>query len=588
MKIILAKTAGFCMGVRRALDKLLKEANDPASPCPVCTDGPLIHNKQVLELLEKKGIRTVKDLGPDAAPGTLVIRAHGVTPRHREEMERISKKVVNATCPHVVRVQKLIDKFTGRGYDAVIVGDAGHAEVNGLLGFSRDHGHVVGGPEEVAGLPAMDKVLVVAQTTQSHKVFSDTVEEIHKLYPDAEVHETICSSTSERQQEVLQLCEQVDAMIVVGGKHSANTCRLADISRQTGIPTFHVETDEDLEVAPITQFECVGVTAGASTPQWMIKRVLDKLQRGGARHTRRIMYFFQTILGALIHSCVFVGLGAICLSYVNGHLLSRAPGLHLQFTLIAAAGLFVMSLHLLNQIMNIEAISLNEPDKGRFYNKHFKLMLALGFLGLAGAGILGFVTSPLCGAFIIAGGVCGLLYRAPVPGRLAQTLKFRRLEQIPGSKEIFVSLAWTFVSTILPFMAHGFVSENIPVVATVAGISFLLVFVRSIVLDMRDIEGDQVVGSETVPVTLGARKTRRLLLLAVLVLFVLVVKVLAFDRLYMYGIAMLAASIYCVFYILLYNGKKLPSDEIGEAMVDANFILPAVVLSLLDLVKAWH
>jgi len=166
------------MGVRRAVDILLGAANDPASPCPVCTDGPLIHNKQVMKLLADKGVYSLQELPPDTSPGTVVIRAHGVSPQHRKDMERVSRRVVNATCPHVMRVQRIVDKYTAQGYEAVIVGDAGHAEVNGILAHARGRGYVVGGPEEVAGLPELTKAIIVAQTTQSHEVFSKTASRI--------------------------------------------------------------------------------------------------------------------------------------------------------------------------------------------------------------------------------------------------------------------------------------------------------------------------------------------------------------------------------------------------------------------------
>lgn len=570
------------MGVRRALNIVLTAANDPSSPTPVCTDGPLIHNRQVLELLEKKGIRAIGDDEPEAAPGTLVIRAHGVTPQHREGMERISRKVVNATCPHVMRVQKIIAKYTAQGYDTIIVGDAGHAEVNGLLGFAEGRGYVIGGPAEVETLPKLDRVIVVAQTTQSHEVFNQTVERLKGLYPDAEVFETICNSTSDRQEEVLELCKRVDAMIVVGGLHSANTCRLAEISRETGTPTFHVETDEDLAVDEVSRYETVGVTAGASTPQWMIKRVVDKLRRADSRQRHRALYVLRQGLGALTHSGIYIGAGAVSLAYANYRLLTA----DVRPTLIAAAGLFVLGMTLLNHHKHVDAINLNEPEKGRFCTRYRRLLLALCIGATAGSAALGFAGGGMCGVVVLLGVAAGLLYRVSVPSPLARMIKYKRLELIPGSKELFFSAAWTVLTCGLPYLADGLPLKALPVMTAAAVLTFLLVFTRTILLDMKDIEGDQIVGQETVPVTLGAARTRRLLYVLMGVMALAIGYILVVCRQETYAYAMLATFLYCIGYVVLYNTKRLPQGELAEGMVDAGLFIPGLFMLAAGIIGA--
>jgi 4-hydroxy-3-methylbut-2-enyl diphosphate reductase len=571
MKIIVAQTAGFCMGVRRALGMVLSEANDASSPTPVCTDGPLIHNRQVLELLEKKGVRTAAELPEGTRPGTCVIRAHGVTPDHREEMESRCRRVVDATCPHVMRVQRIIKRYAADGYDTVIVGDAGHAEVNGLLGFARGRGHVVGRPEEVEALPPLERVIVVAQTTQSHAVFSDTVERLRARHPDLEVFETICNSTSDRQQEVLEMCRRVDALIVVGGRHSANTCRLAEISAQTGTPTFHVETDDELDLGRLTQFETVGVTAGASTPQWMIRRVIEHIEHGDRRR-HPLAHWTRTALQGLLYSGFWIGAGAASIAYANARLLAVPPAP----PIVAAAALFVLGLSLLNQLKNLEAIVLNEPGRGRFYLRWGGALRILGWSATLGATALALAAGWACGALVAAGAAAGLAYRSSLPRPLVRLVKFRRLEMIPGSKEIFTALAWTVMTCGLPWLAAGAPLGVLPIAAVAAVLTFSLVLARTVLLDMRDIEADQIVGQETLAVNLGAHRTKRLLFVLMLILLVASLWATLGQKRLPFGAAMLAAALYCIFYVTLHMKRGLPAGDLGEAVVDAGFWIPGL------------
>ena len=170
MRVIVAKKAGFCMGVRKAMDNALDAANkDGGDDGNVYTEGPLIHNPQVLEKLEKQGIRALNE-DTDLSKSTVVIRAHGITPKRRQELEASGAEISDATCPRVKRVQSIIEENAKEGYSTIIVGDEGHAEVTGLLGYTDGKGYVVSSPDEVSKLPDMDKICIVAQTTQDIKI----------------------------------------------------------------------------------------------------------------------------------------------------------------------------------------------------------------------------------------------------------------------------------------------------------------------------------------------------------------------------------------------------------------------------------
>ncbi len=282
MEVRVARSAGYCMGVRRAVRMALEVAGEEAGP--VFTHGPLIHNPQALEDLRQKG---VVPLAPGAAVprAAVIVRAHGVPPGELAALQAGAARVVDATCPKVATIQQKIAEFSRRGYAVVIAGDADHPEVVGLLGYAEGPAFVVSAPGDVAVLPPLGRVLLVAQTTQDQETWEAVRAAVTSRYPDAECLDTICSSTHRRQTEVRELAAGVDALVVVGGKNSANTRRLAEIARGLGARAYHVETAAELPLEELRPLARVGVTAGASTPAWTIEEVVRALEGEGKRST---------------------------------------------------------------------------------------------------------------------------------------------------------------------------------------------------------------------------------------------------------------------------------------------------------------
>ena len=275
--VIVAKRAGFCPGVKGAIEKVLEL--EAAGKKPVYTIGPLIHNKQVTDMLAAKQISAIDT--PDQAAdksGVLVIRAHGITPQFQEQVQASGMEVVDATCPLVKHAQNIIEKFAKEGYHTVIVGDGDHAEVIGLMGYTHGKGIVVSGPEEAAELPHFDKVNVVSQTTQKESVFYDTAEEVKKHADVCQISNTICQPTKDRQKETIEQAQNADLVIVVGGKHSANTTRLALLCKGLTQTVQHVETENELEESMVKKAARIFLTAGASTPDWVINRVAARVK----------------------------------------------------------------------------------------------------------------------------------------------------------------------------------------------------------------------------------------------------------------------------------------------------------------------
>jgi 4-hydroxy-3-methylbut-2-en-1-yl diphosphate reductase len=275
MEIILAKRAGFCFGVKRATQMAFEAAKEKGD---TFTLGPIIHSPQVVQKLEEMGVKVRKDLA-GLSDATIIIRSHGVASEELEEAVRKELEIVDATCPFVKKAQEHVKSLSQAGYDVVVVGDADHPEVQGIVSYASGNVHVVGSGEEASRLPRMSKIGVVAQTTQSFENLQNVVLECLVRGGEIRVFNTICDATAVRQEEAKELAKQVDCMVVIGGYNSANTKRLTEVCTELQPQTFHIETAQELEAAWFESVERVGVTAGASTPKWLIDEVVDRIKQ---------------------------------------------------------------------------------------------------------------------------------------------------------------------------------------------------------------------------------------------------------------------------------------------------------------------
>ena len=276
MRVVRARNAGACYGVQRALDMALAavEGGGAAS-----TLGPLIHNPQVVADLAARGVRAVEHV-EDVHAGSIVIRSHGVTPAVRRAAASRGLPVVDATCPHVARAQKAAAQLGKRLGRVVVVGEAGHPEVEGLVACAREAGAEVFVAARPADLPAClrEPVGVVVQTTQTRAALDAVEAALRTRGVNPEVKNTICSATSQRQEAAAELAGEVDAIVVVGGRNSSNTTRLADICAASCPRTYHIESPDEVDPAWFAGCESVGVTAGASTPEAHIAAVVARLE----------------------------------------------------------------------------------------------------------------------------------------------------------------------------------------------------------------------------------------------------------------------------------------------------------------------
>ena len=280
MKITLAKTAGFCFGVNRAVNmvyELLEKGEK------VCTLGPIIHNPQLVEELKEKGVRIVESPDEVKDGEILVIRSHGVGLDVINKANELNTKIADATCPFVSKIHKIVNEKSKAGYVTIIAGDRFHQEVKGIIGHCEGEYHVVSGTEELEKLLENQEnfgekpLILVSQTTFNAKIWENTQKNLKKVCTNAEIFDTICNATSMRQNEAEELSKQNDAIIVIGGRHSSNTAKLFDVCKANCPRTYHVETAAELSEVDLTGVGSVGVVAGASTPAGIIKEVIKTM-----------------------------------------------------------------------------------------------------------------------------------------------------------------------------------------------------------------------------------------------------------------------------------------------------------------------
>ena len=282
MKIELASSYGFCFGVKRAVDMVYEQIED-AKERPIYTYGPIIHNEEVVKELAEKGVRVIaedEDLH-GLEPGTVIIRSHGVGRKVKEDLENAGFTIVDATCPFVQKIHRYVAKYAEEGYFVLIVGSESHPEVQGIVGWMPNDSYaVISTPQDLEDLAlAGEKICIVSQTTFNYNKFQELVEIIRKKGYDILVLNTICNATEERQSEAAMIARDVDAMIVIGGKHSSNTQKLFEICKKECQDTYYIQTKEDLDLSVLQSISNVGITAGASTPNKIIEEVQKICQK---------------------------------------------------------------------------------------------------------------------------------------------------------------------------------------------------------------------------------------------------------------------------------------------------------------------
>lgn len=569
MKIKVARTSGFCYGVRRAVNLAFEEAIHGDN---LYTLGELIHNPQVLEILKQRGVRIAKKIEDIPESATVIIRSHGVTPQAKAALRNRSLKIIDATCPKVARVQQLAERAVRLGMHVILFGDSEHSEVKAIAAHAEGRTSIVKDRKEldavISTIPTSDKISFMAQTTQNIALWKELVTHLLALRPDAEIYETICGATDERQNEVRRLAREVDALVIVGGFQSANTQRLVEISKNEGIPAFQVETEADLPRKELARFETVGVAAGASTPSWMIRRILHSLDVTVAVKPSFLLFLLE-FWRFIVRSNILVAFGAAQLLYAASRLQGIEP--ELPYQIIVAAYIFAM--HLLNHFTDRFTTEINYPARVGFYERFRRLLLTLGIVATASSLVFAYFLGPLAFIIIFAMSLLGLVYRMELfkIGRVGP----RRLMDIPGSKDLFLGMAWTVIIALLVVPASG--SRFTPATGIAAFFVFSLAFTRSLVYSIRDVQGDRMVGRETVAVLVGESRTRRL------GAFVLALSACSMVFSFILGwtsavsLFLIVNLVYAFIALWLTRSESNYSDVFFETVVEGNLVLSQLV-----------
>jgi (E)-4-hydroxy-3-methyl-but-2-enyl pyrophosphate reductase len=556
------------MGVKRAMNIVLDAANKKKGK--LYTYGPLVHNPQAVEMLRQKGVEVLND--SSVSNSTVIVRAHGIAPEERGRLKGAGNLLCDATCPHVARAQAILRKEVKAGAKTIIIGDRGHAEVNGLLGHAGGNGFVVESIADVEDLPDMDSVIVVAQTTQDRETFQKIIERIKKKIPSVRIFDTICDSTNMRQKEVKELASEVDAMVIVGGKNSANTKRLFEISRSTGIPSFHIEDENELDRLGLEKFENIGVMAGASTPNWVINKVIDRIKYLLKKRASRLFRFFESVGEFLVESTVYLSMGAVSMCYASLVFQNIRP----TATILSIAFLYVFAVHVFNRYHERLKDEFSDPARTRFFKDHGKLLIIAAVGAALTALYLSYTLGVIPFIFLLFSYLMGMIYTLRiVPEKLQPFVKYKRIKDFPGSRDLLVSLAWAWVIVVIPYLIKGTYS----IYQTVSILVFVIsaVFIRSVVFDIVSIEGDRIVGRETIPILIGQQKTQTVLMILAVFTGAFLLSSSFMGFIPELGYYLSIPPVLMVIALSVFQKQRMQANKLFEAIIDTNFVIAGVI-----------
>ncbi|NMB27136.1 MAG: bifunctional 4-hydroxy-3-methylbut-2-enyl diphosphate reductase/30S ribosomal protein S1 [Tissierellia bacterium] len=275
MRIYIAEHAGYCFGVKKAVDMAIETIKDSENIATYSL-GPLVHNYQVVNMLSKDGLKVI-DKVDELDSGKIIVRAHGIPYNIQKKVEDLDLELIDCTCPFVKSVHRKVEEYNNNGYKIIIIGDREHPEVIGINGWCNNEGIIVNNEEEARKIPYYDKICIVSQTTNTLEKFECLSNILNNKGGEVKIFNTICNATNLRQKACGELAKKVDAMVVIGGYHSSNTNKLVEISNRYCNNVYHIEVSEDLPLQKLVKFNTIGITAGASTPDWIIKEVVDTM-----------------------------------------------------------------------------------------------------------------------------------------------------------------------------------------------------------------------------------------------------------------------------------------------------------------------
>jgi len=514
MKIEVGKHAGFCRGVKEAVNKTFFISRELGGE--IYTDGELIHNPQTLKMLEARNVNVIKD-GEDlkkAEGKTVIIRAHGVSPKRRSELESITDNLKNFTCRDVAVVQAIIKKWSNKGYSVIIFGKKTHPEVIGLLGYAKD-GFVVYNNDDINKLPDLKKVLLVSQTTMDQDAFNGIANRIKKRFETVEVENTICAATELRQNEVKELAQRNDCVLVIGGKKSSNTKRLYEISSKY-VQSYKLESIDELDSVDFKGVKKLGVTAGASTPDWLITEFIEEIQK---RNKKFLPEVLRNILAFSLHSNFVGAIGSFLLSFVVADSLNIKSSINIGL-LVA---LYYLAMSLMNSYTNRFSFKIDNPGSYEFVSRFRYLFLSFFIISIMYIFFiaigLGLNATVLTGISLILGALYNLSF-LPLHGLIKKFMFFRTWD-IFALKSVVLAFAVTVLLNGLYVLSYSndFWSNILNKNSFLYSIDFyfsfyfifILMFTRQVLFEFKSAQTDKIAGVSSILSLMSRDRIIRLL-----------------------------------------------------------------------------
>ncbi len=493
------------MGVRDAVIRIVGEIN--SSTEDIFVHGPLIHNPQTISILDKRGLKTVEE-NRDIDGQTVAIRTHGIPYQRLKEIKKRARRLINLTCPRVARVQGIIKKYSRDGYFTLITGDDDHAEVISLKSYATSGVKVVSEICDIDAIPDSERYLVVSQTTFDRELFERIISVLTARFPGkVTIFNTICDSTYNRQEDVVEAVERgVDVLVVVGGKNSANTRRLADIGRDRGVRTFHIETESELDDAEFFRDDRVFVTAGASTPGWIINNILEKLYSIKYKKSNVLINLIKKFLEFIVRTNI---LSSAATFFITLFALAYSGGRPDPLFALTAA-FYIFSMYTINNYLMTDHLKESNPYKRALYRQYRLFLLPLAALLMIASFVL-ISRYELTVIFVfVASSLLGMVYSTRCFKRMIELVGIRPLTMIYNSRNVAATAGWIIISALVPIL------HTKPPAGTalaILALIFCLIFFRNILLDLIAFQGDLILGRETLPIQVGIEKTRAIFVL---------------------------------------------------------------------------
>ena len=502
MNVDIGKFAGFCDGVKYAVENTFSQA--AKSNSEIYIDGHLIHNPQTLDMLENIGVKTYEDEEDMSVLDgkTVIVRAHGISPKRREALSSHAKKIVNLTCKYVAKIQGLVKKHSSLGYRVIVIGNPTHPEIVGVCGYADDV-HVVYKDEDLNKLPnESKKTLIVAQTTLQKSVFDKFVNKIQDKYKDCEIiiKNTICVATEQRQNEILEIAKRNDVVLVIGGSESSNTRNLYNIASAIK-PAFYVEYKEDLNNIDLSNYKNIGIMAGASTPDWLIEDVAQTIKD---KYSSDISRFFSSIFDFLNYGYIFFSVGAFLMSYAIYDILSKP----FQYKIGIVIALYYLYMSLGNGYSNY-TIKISDKRRYLFYQNNkifFTSLMAISSLLMfyfaykVDIGIL---------MLSILSSLLGVGYNISFENksRFEGSFFFRLFKKLIPFKAIVISVAVTvLLNGSIFIMNRNIFTENPFLFLFSTSIVFLFMFIRQALIEIKFSQSDKIAGAVTLTTYIDSSK----------------------------------------------------------------------------------